>query len=265
MILLTESNETYHANPAYGSSNVRDALLSPQLLRDSKDGLLKRGSEAMSFGTLAHTFFLEHERFLKEVIIKPMGLDGRTKDGKAWAAENEGKTIISAEDMSKLSTMRERMPDEVKLLMNNFVPEATVRVEMDGLPLQCRPDAWKREGNLILDLKTTKNVDEIDKSVINYGYHIQQAFYCAVVHKETGVYPKFRFVFCETESPHRWRIVSLDPMLCAEGVRSMDRGLDIIRSCQESGNWKDTSSVQRVVGVPKWMREKEDHGSHSVG
>lgn len=54
-------------------------------------------SDAMTIGTAVHMALLEPIRFAEEVVVKPDDIDGRTKAGKEWLAENAGRIVMARE------------------------------------------------------------------------------------------------------------------------------------------------------------------------
>lgn len=54
-------------------------------------------SEAMTIGTAVHMALLEPIRFAEEVVVRPDDIDGRTKAGKEWLAENAGRIVMARE------------------------------------------------------------------------------------------------------------------------------------------------------------------------
>jgi hypothetical protein len=54
-------------------------------------------SDAMTIGTAVHMALLEPIRFAEEVVVKPDDIDGRTKTGKEWLAENVGRIVMARE------------------------------------------------------------------------------------------------------------------------------------------------------------------------
>ena len=259
MIILNESDTDYHNNAALGSSDIRAFLQSSQLLRDMIDGVcVKKKSDAMSFGTLAHMYFLEPARYSESVIIKPEGMDFRTKEGRAWKEANEGKVHVSEADSAKLFMMKQRIPAQVVSRITSGQSEVTVRVNDDGLDLQCRVDHWYREDgtNEMYDLKTTSNIDDIGKSVMDYGYHIQSAFYGHVT-ALAGVTSSMQFIFCETDAPFRWRIVDLSHDLQVAGEEAVAVALAGIAACKKSDNWTDKKSIYETIEMPTWAKGKK--------
>jgi hypothetical protein len=54
-------------------------------------------SDAMTIGTAVHMALLEPIRFAEEVVVRPDDIDGRTKAGKEWLAENAGRIVMARE------------------------------------------------------------------------------------------------------------------------------------------------------------------------
>lgn len=263
-VIYDEPMDAYHTNEAIGSGDLRAFMRSPRLYMDQRLGIGgKKESAALSLGTLAHMYFLEPDRFAKEVVMKPEGHDGRTKEGKAWNEANAGRTTISVADQQVLDILKTRMPIFVETIlgMSDGKAEVTYRAEVDGVMCQCRAD-WQfadEDGSLaIYDLKTCQNVDEAAKSVWDYGYHIQQEFYRRVIRECTGKRPAFGFLFCETQSPYRWRIVMLDDTLVRHANEKIGYALAGIQHCIETDDWSDTSPLQQTVSAPKWTGLTEE-------
>jgi exodeoxyribonuclease VIII len=261
VISTTETIEEYHANEAIGSGDVRAFLRSPRAYADSRAGIGKKEkSAALSLGTLAHLYFLEPDKFDNSVVVKPPGHDGRTKEGKAWMEAMAGKTVMTKEDEEILGFLTRRMPAEViRILKNTAVKaEVTYRAAIDGTECQCRADLVVIDGKpKVWDLKTCQDVDDAANSVWQYGYHIQAEWYKRVIHAETGHWPEFVFLFCETSSPYRWRIITLDDTLKVDADAKIDRALAGIAACRASGDWSDKSPLTQVVTAPKWATVSE--------
>lgn len=164
------SNDEYHACPEFSSSQLKDMNRSAahfyvnSITKEAK----KEASTAMNFGTLVHTMFLEPEQFENEFVIAPK-FDRRTKVGKeeaaAWEQANEGKMLVSEEDVENASRMSEnlRSLSIYKAMQDNYgMAEASFFFTdpVFGLNLRIRPD-WHIApckafpNGLIIDLKTT--------------------------------------------------------------------------------------------------------------
>ena len=199
-IIYDEPNSVYHANPAISSSMAKYALESMQLYRDHRDGLVERKETPnMMLGTAIHAAVLEPEVFKSDFIVTPDDLDMRTKAGKEWKADNDGKNILSSKDAFTVKMIMERMPLEIWSLFDAGKSEVTIRV--DGV--QCRFDSLN--GLDAIDLKSIDNIGNIHKAITNYNYAFSAGWYNTVHFRETGKYLlSWSWIFVETSAPWRW-------------------------------------------------------------
>jgi hypothetical protein len=256
VIIYDESSEAYHANPAIGSGDIRAFLKSPRLFRDHLDGIYPRETKALAFGIASHMAILEPHHFASRCAIKPDGLSFATKEGKAWRDEHEGWIIVGQKDADTIHRIHDRMPREVRdIIAGMGYAEVTVRADVDGINAQCRADWWK--GSTVYDLKTIADIDQIERSVIRFGYHVQQEWYQRVIESETGERPKFLFLFAETKPPHRWRIVELDWEYCEIAAKAIDDCMHGLRARLKSGCWDDPEPVHMIASPPPWLSEDE--------
>ena len=89
----------YHATDHLNSSSVKEALKSLKKYKFAIDGPPSKSTPAMDEGSAVHSKIGEPHLFARDFAVKPYGMSFVTKEGKAWKAENKGKTIISAEKM----------------------------------------------------------------------------------------------------------------------------------------------------------------------
>ena len=108
--------------------------------------------------------------------VKPKGLDGRTKEGKAWAEANAGKAILSDDDMLILADAAAA----VRALpcwseIEKSMAQATIRRHSPalGLGLQSRPDWLHASSGRVRDLKKTRDLSRFGAQAIDLGYHLQ--------------------------------------------------------------------------------------------
>lgn len=259
MISYTESSAEYHASPAIGSGDVRDFIRSPKLFHDKREGLVPTlESLALQFGSLTHLAILEPERFRQSIAIKPEDMSFATKDGKAWRAAHEGRTIITQADYCTIHMMQQRMPDGVRRVLSTGKSEVTVRNEINGLAVQCRADHWNEEDGIIYDLKSIGAIEDVEREIYKCGYHIQAEFYRRVIAAETGLKPAFVLLFAEKAFPFRWRIVELDPDYQQIADDAIDGALHGIVARMKSGCWDDPADLHMIASPPSWLTEHMD-------
>lgn len=256
MIIFDEPAEIYHANPAIGSSALRDFIRSPRLFKDRQEGLARKETPALTYGIAHHMLFLEPLEFAKAIAVKPKGMSFATKDGKLWAAEQSlaGKTTVTYDEMQSLNYMRARMPVEVRALFLGVKSEVTIRNQLLGIPVQCRFDIFGDHYNC--DLKSIDAIENIDRSILKYGYHIQQRWYQRIERSYLGKHKPFYFVFSEKSAPFRWRIVELDMDYIALADNEINNALHHLGARIKSGCWDDPEPIKQICSPPHWLADR---------
>lgn len=215
----------------------------------------------MRMGTLVHTAILEPDD-LGNLIVAPI-VDRRTTSGKAdWAAfliEAEGREIVEAEELDKLHAIRDAVwahPAASKLLaMLREVETSIFWTDPEtGVECRSRPDGIMTN-NVIVDVKTTKDArqDEFAKSVANYRYHVQSAFYSDGFAAIYGEPPKrFAFIAVETEPPHLCAVYVASEAMTLRGRADYRDDLATYKRCLETDTWPGLPETPTVIELPKW-------------
>lgn len=255
------SNADYHSGPGISKSQLDLVAKSPALLEWNKSAPEVEKSPALVFGDACHALILEPERFSAEYAIAP-NCDRRTNAGKAqWdAAINDaaGKSLLSFDDGQRLTAMRESVmahPEARRLI------EAAGEVESSvywndadtGILCRCRPD--KNVSGFLVDLKTTRDMDNFSKSVAAYRYHVQDALYSDGYQAVRADYLGFCFVVVgSTLSMGRYpvRVFQLDDDDRAIGRWLYKRELATVKECQDSGEWW---GIERL-SLPNWAKDQ---------
>ena len=154
----------YHADPALGSSGIRDLMISPLRYWINSPYNPNRPpedeSEAKDLGTYLHDLLLEGGT--KNYAIKPEGMSFATKEGKAWREEHDGFVIINQAQNRTQQTMFNAL--ELSSSRQRFTggqPEVSVFwTEKTGQRCKIRLDYLKP--NEALDLKTYSNTMDKD-------------------------------------------------------------------------------------------------------
>lgn len=203
------TNTAYHADPAIGSTLLKK-IAQKSILHAIKEE--RRESDALNLGSAIHCAVLEPEKFPSEFLVMPK-VDGRTKEGKAIKADYEkistekNMTILNEEQDEQIKGMVQaiRAHEIANGMLTGGEAEYSyfAKDPVTGLMLKTRPD-YKNKGALI-DLKTCQDAskDGFIKACINFGYHIQAAFYLDVHNLATGEnLTEFFFVAVESSAPY---------------------------------------------------------------
>jgi exodeoxyribonuclease VIII len=254
------TNAEYHASPAISKSGLDLIRRAPYLYAYRRENPQEQ-TPAMRLGTLTHTVVLEPDLFERETAVRPEGIDRRTSAGKAdWAAfelEAEGREIVTNEEGAKLAAIRDAVrshPAAAKALAGSPMIEQSIFWDADDIACRCRPDCVTEKG-VIVDLKTTRDAspDGFAKSVAQYRYHVQAAFYSDGYRAAFGEAPRgFVFIAVETEPPYLVAVYVASETMTSRGRIEYQTDLDTFRECLASDCWPGYSSSPLTLDLPKW-------------
>ena len=264
----TMTNEEYHGHAAFSKSDLDAARKSGRHLLDKKNGPPRPSTAAFDIGTALHAAALPGESFDSVAVRMPVGLKKTTKEGKAFVAENRGKILLNSTDAYCLDQM-------MLSLLEHPVSSGLIKGELPGkseqsffatepetgLEVKCRPDFMLNDGSLIIDLKTTTDASPkgFQKSLVNFRYYVQAAWYLDVVELATGKRPDgFLFVAVEKQRPFSTGVyVADEEMIKIDREHAMEDFRNIAKWKAEdvSPGYSDRAEM---ISLPKWMLPKED-------
>ena len=106
---LSIPQSEYRAHPAISKSDLFKITKSPLHFKWSMENKEDK-TAALIFGSACHKYILERDDFDSEFAVA-LNVDRRTKSGKEeyakWLEENEGKDVVSSDDMEKIKAMAE--------------------------------------------------------------------------------------------------------------------------------------------------------------
>jgi hypothetical protein len=214
----------------------------------------------MEFGTALHTRILEPREFSTRYLVAPK-ISGRTKEGKKARAEFEemakGKTVISEEDYTMLDAMFERfkLKNIANLLNGVKLETCIVWVDPDtGLLCKARLDMWNEDFNYVGDLKTTRDatLGKFSKSVYNFGYHQQAAFYSDGVNVLAGSAPDFILFAIEKTPPYDCIAYQVNDTSMQAGRMQYRHALRTIKRCQTNNEWPGYPDGVQEISISDW-------------
>lgn len=281
--LFNVEEEAYHAGPGVPQSMLKEFGQSPAHAK----AYIERKSEptqAMKFGTAVHCSVLEPSRFASTYVQAPE-CDRRTKAGKetyaAWESENQGKNVLDQDDMQtvKAITAAVNAHEAASTLTRGLVEMAAYWIDEEtGILCRCKADAIVADQGVILDLKTTSGSatqGEFARSVANYGYHIQAAYYLDGVREalrqsifladcDDSSVGRFvglpvgqsvdRFVFMVVEKgrPYGVALFELDAASIQVGRNLYRKYLQELAICRMENHWPAYSQGIQTIQLPSW-------------
>jgi len=256
-IIRNMPDGAYRARPELAQSTIKlFGLATPAHAKYAMDNR-QEASDAMQVGTCLHALILENRTIFA---VEPVA-DGRTKEGKAikaaFAADNADKIILSAKDAAKVEGMAAGIRrNRGAMLLLDACADRELSLFWDGF--KARVDGACPLG--ILDLKTTTSAcpSEFERSILNFGYHIQAAHYLEGAAACGICADDFFVVAVESAAPFECAIYRIDHESLEIGRAELHRLREIARHCLETGEYPGYSHEPELIGLPAWKIRQEE-------
>ncbi len=231
------SNDNYHGDCAVGSSTLKIVASKTPAHAINRD---KSSSPVFDYGAAFHIAVLEPEKLEAGVTRGPDDRRGnKWKDALAAAAEIKS-LLLTADEYDTLLAARDALqknPDVAELLAGDTVREESV-FWIDGetsIKCKARPDLINRTKRLQVDLKTTQSAAAFDfaKSVVAYGYHLQEAMYRDGYRNYGQMMDDFIFIAVEKTPPFASAVYRLCGHAKNEGYAIYRKALSIYADCKK--------------------------------
>jgi hypothetical protein len=264
------SNAVYHGGEGVGNSVLSAMSKSPAhcyALYIDPDRPERESVAAFKAGTLAHCAVLEPLELMSRYTVRPEGIDLRTKEGKSWAAGvDPAMEIITATQHNTAISQRKAVhaAKELHELLSRGQAETSAFWidNATGLLCKCRPD-WVHPLDdgcvILLDLKTTIDASPagFPKSIWNYGYHRQAAWYSNGYEKASGKeVAAFIFAAVTSDYPFLAAAYMLDETAMRRGADECRKLLDAYADCKRSGIWPGYSQEVQLISLPNWATKE---------
>ena len=254
----------YHDNTAYIGKSGLDLIarspahywaryLDPNRVR-------KPDTAAQAFGSLVHTAILEPHKLESLYAVAP-DLNKNTNAYKEWRASQSG-IIVDSSDMQTALRMRDAVMRNLRarqlLELGGATEEAIyAKCPETGALVKIKPDRYARAHCIMLDVKTTTDASPraFAKSVAEYRYHVQDAFYTDVAVWAGGAANWFFFIAVEKEPPYAVAVYQLDSEATDKGRALYRENLNTYAHCLRTGDWhayKQERDEDFVLSLPKW-------------
>ena len=237
----------------------------------------KKKTKALLIGEVFHCALMEPHLFFKRYIVGNGNIDKRTKEGKAlyykYVQAGKGKKYIDLNVYNTALAMRAAVynhPIANKLFKRGTAEKIHTFVDPEtGIKCKIKPD-WETPERYLVDLKsaldascdfsndeteyndfgqiipqiengfpvTNKKYSGFPKSVFNYRYDVQDAFYSDGYGIATGQKAEaFIFVAVEKEPPFEVSLYVLSDDIKAGGRAAYKRNLATLKQCRETNNY----------------------------
>lgn len=229
---------TYHAHPTSLSvSGAKVLLKAPALFKWQREHPVHK--DVFDVGSAAHKLVLGVGAEIVEVDADSW----RTKaaqEAKA-AARAEGKIPLLAADHERVKAMADALTEHrlAMRLLSEGRPEVSAFAidEATGVLRRGRFD-WLG-ATILTDYKSaaSSEPDAFVRAAVNFGYHMQAAWYLDLAADLGHPAPAFAFIVQEKEPPYLPTVIELPRELVDIGRRRNARALERFRDCTESNLW----------------------------
>ena len=257
------SNAEYHSRKTHlSSTNVRTHKKNKKQFKYSLTHELVKQTKAMADGTAVHAFFLERDKFDSDFVIKPADMRLNTKVGKEWALEHQNKIIIDSELGNNLYEMEKSFMDSPARLIYDKQGQSELSYFWDDLGLvkgKCRPDWISNDGNIVVDIKTTTDASPkgFQKSIANWGYHLQLGWYIRGLQKLGLPAKEFIFIAIEKTPPFSVGVYRANKEMITYANDEINNLVYDIDESLKSDDFPDYTPEILDLGLPNWMNPKE--------
>lgn len=270
---------SYHADPLRRKGGSASSTMLRKMLAPSCPALARwaqqhpEHKDAYDLGSVTHSLTLGAGCPIVEVDAKDWTAAGAAGRAAKEEARQRGAVALLSKDLAAARAMRDAVHADAEahaVLTLPGRPEQALlwREDIDdGEPVWCRAllDRWPDPANypwpIVGDLKTTdKGLDResLQRTIWQYGYHLQEDFYRRGYHAVHNVWPEFSFVFVTASPPHLVRVAQVDDELRAIARQRNDDALALWRACLATDTWPGYGTDIALIGPPAWARYREE-------
>jgi len=271
-------NEIYHQDRTHISKSWLDriAITPLHLFRYLNEPYEK--TLALILGSAVDCLVFEPNEFDKQFVQGPTD-SKRTKVGKeVWEEANRHandtkRDIIEIHNQVNYWDQVHQMAEAImgNGMMREFLQDGVGQAvfvcqdSMTGLKKKCKTDTYHKPSNTIVDLKTAVSAspEEFGRSIANYRYHVQDAYYSDIVEEVVGKSP--RFLFGVMEKPIKDQDADGNMMAFYElpeseriaGRNTYQSDLGAIAFAQDNDEWAGYAQQVLTIERPVWAVNRD--------
>lgn len=242
---------------------------SPAHVKAELDGIRQKSeSRDLRFGSVFHSWVLEPETIESTFHYRPdvygdenKPWNGNAKECKNWITAHSDMPIVARDDVKSIKAMSESLRAS-KPFMDLFAggqsEQSLFAVDREGTQLKARLDRLSVAGNVVLDLKTCQSAkpEEFEKTVLDFNYHQQAAFYLDICNL-LGLQKKvFVFAAIEKKPPYVCSMLRLTDEVIRHGRAQYKRSLATYRQCAETNSWPGYVTGVQTIELPQWAMKQ---------
>ncbi|OZF05222.1 hypothetical protein CH302_00945 [Rhodococcus sp. 15-2388-1-1a] len=259
------SDIEYHSDRSTLSSSGARRLLAPSTPAEFKWGQDHPQAPKTEYdvGHAAHTLILGEGADIVRIDADKWTTNAVKEQVAAVRAD--GKLPLKPSDYDDVHAMAEAIKSHpiAAALFADGEPELSMYHQdpETGVSMRTRPD-WLTETNgraCIVDYKTSTSAapEHFSKSVDDYGYHVQDAWYSDAA-RALGISdnPDFLFVVQSKTAPYLVNVFELDEEAKQIGRDLVRSGVRAYADCTRTGRWPAHPIDIHRISLPRWAASK---------
>jgi hypothetical protein len=270
--LLNCTLSEYHARPEWSRSQVWTAVSQGWPLFHGtfvSKRFPPKESRAFDIGTAAHDLLAGGGNVVRVIPEKRLAKN-RARSGASyqrWVETHPGKIDLKREEWASVKTMANnvrRHPQLARMMDRAIGREVAIAWtdEETGLELRAYIDlltGWDT-GTIVVDYKTTRceTPREFSRSVLDYGYHFQAAWYTEAVRQLGYDVIAFLVVTVDKSPAHECRVYQLSQRAIDLGHRKMRETLAELAYRVNADYWDSPGSDEVLeIDLPEWAYRED--------
>jgi exodeoxyribonuclease VIII len=256
----------YQAKPGLSNSQLSTFKQSPAHYKYFLEHP-KAETASMRLGRAQHAAILTPQEFLATYRTRPEGLHANSKAYKELNSDvqSRGLTMLTDSDIQRCKYMTDSVFNHKtasSLLSRPSIREGSIFSDKpnafsEDLLLKGRFDCFLHEDGILVDLKTTQNAgEEFQRSMNNYGYHRQGAFYLELL-RNSG-YPDasvFLIIAVESLPPYGCAVYEVANRALNQGAKELSELVVRYKRCITTENWDAYGNDIISLDLPKYAYE----------
>lgn len=256
-------NDDYHSHASVSKSGLDVIERDPFHFFNKKPMVQTR---PMQVGSAIHAAILEPEVFKRDFMMLPELKDRRQPEYKQAKKQYGEGNVFTQPDCDNIENIQKAVwgNDEASNLLSQrgFCElSGFVKDPITGVMCRHRFDKLALTGGWAVDVKKTQDVrdTEFSKSIFNYRYHVQAAFYLDQFEWITGERLNgMKFICVEEKWPHKVAVYYLDDISIQIGRDAYRENLNLYAKCM-NGEKPTNNTSSQLISLPEWaMREYEN-------
>lgn len=254
--------DVYHAHDSASSSGLRLLLRSPDHFKNGEE---KDQTRAMILGSALHMACLEPDIFYDTYILLRWSENRMSSEYKTAKKEYGEEFVLVKPEIDKIEGMAKSL--SASAIAEYIDNEYCDNKELSGFAidpetgLMCRHRFDVIIDGIAIDLKTTTDARKpaFSKKILDFGYHIQAAFYADQYKWIAGEeIESFMFAAIETSAPYAVKIYELEQDSMEAGRKKYRQALNEYAQCKATDTWPSYDQEIETIGIPQWALEKND-------